>query len=94
MDHLTLTLSHTHTLFLSVKEYSDCMKNIIDLIDPDDLQTMLEGVAAKSNEESSGMEVEITGACSVLMVSYISGILKLIFNFLSFFVPSSSFGGA
>ena len=51
------------------------MKNIIDLIDSDDLQTMLEGVAAKSNEESSGMEVEITGACSVVMVSYISGIL-------------------
>ena len=77
------------------------MKNIIDLIDPDDLQTMLEGVAAKSNEESSGMEVEITGACSVVMVSYISGILlrkflalfKLLFNFLSFFVPSSSFRG-
>lgn len=44
-----------------MKEYSDCMKNIVDLVESADIQSILDGIATKSNEESNGMEIEITG---------------------------------
>ncbi|XP_019855613.1 PREDICTED: uncharacterized protein LOC100636670 [Amphimedon queenslandica] len=43
-----------------MKEYSDCMKNIVDLVESADIQSILDGIATKSNEESNGMEIEIT----------------------------------